>query len=306
MTKKFSLDALKAAFASADKKGGGGFAGDAFYPFWKMKEGTPSDTHNVAIVRFLPDANGENPFGFIQENAYHNLLVNGKKRRVPCLSMYGERCPVCAHSSKLYEEGDETNGKRYYRVKEYLANVIVRHSPFEYDGVGKAKLISFGPKIFKNIQAVFASGELDTEPFDFENGYDFRIVKTKSGEYANYDTSAFARRSSALSVEELEEAMNNEIDLSTKRTAQMPVAELEALLLADISGSAYSDGSSEPAKPSTPAPEAPSAPAPSASLSDSDPAPAAPAPAASDDAPKTKPSAAELIARLKAKNQAAG
>ena len=117
MTKKFSLDALKAAFANADKKGSGGFANDAFYPFWKMKEGTSSDTHNVAIVRFLPDANEENPFGFIQENIYHTLIVNGKKRRVACASMYGERCPVCAHSSKMYEEGNEKDGKRYYRVK---------------------------------------------------------------------------------------------------------------------------------------------------------------------------------------------
>jgi hypothetical protein len=35
----------------------------------------------TAEVRFLPDLDAENPFGFVVQNIYHVLEINGKTRR---------------------------------------------------------------------------------------------------------------------------------------------------------------------------------------------------------------------------------
>ena len=57
-----SFDQLKAAFGKRTTGGGSnentGFW-DKFYPFYKMGFG------ETALFRFLPDANEENPLGFI-------------------------------------------------------------------------------------------------------------------------------------------------------------------------------------------------------------------------------------------------
>lgn len=298
MARKFDLDALKNAFANQNKRGGGNnFSNDDYYPFWKMEAGTSSDTHNIAVVRFLPDANMDNNLGFLQEHKYHKLIINGKTKRVPCLEMYGKECPVCQHSRKLYDEGNETEGKKYFRTQEFIANAIIRSSPFEFPGVGQAKLLSLGSKIFKNIQGLFASGELDTEPFDYENGYDFRLIKTMSGQWANYDTSNFARKSSALTAAELEVAVAGEVDLSTKRMPEMSVEEITAFLMAAINGeSAPAPREQAPADDHEPAPArtpAPAASTPVQSVADS-----------AGSAPKPKRSAAEILAEIKAKQQA--
>jgi hypothetical protein len=41
-----------------------------FYPFFKMQVG------ETAVVRFLPDGDTSNDFGFIRENLTHSLIVN--------------------------------------------------------------------------------------------------------------------------------------------------------------------------------------------------------------------------------------
>jgi hypothetical protein len=86
------INALRAAFKSKSEEGGGeGNTGfwDKFYPFYKM------DFDQTTVFRFLPDADDENPLGFIVENKYHELNINGKKKRIACLKMYGESCPCC-------------------------------------------------------------------------------------------------------------------------------------------------------------------------------------------------------------------
>ena len=101
------LEALKGAF---DKKTSSTGSGDQtwklFYPFWKM----PDDS--VAVVRFLPDLDEDNSLGFLVENLQHELVINGQRKKVPCLEMHGEECPICALSRKHYDEKNEELGKK--------------------------------------------------------------------------------------------------------------------------------------------------------------------------------------------------
>lgn len=206
-----------------------------FYQFWKM----PVDS--TAIVRFLPDKNQDNPRKFLVENFTHKLNVGGKTKVVPCLSMYGEACPCCELSAKFYAEGDEDQGLKYYKKRSYIAQVVLIDSPFAEeleDGEQEAvvKLIDFGPKVFKCIQAGFKSGDLEEEPYFYKGGYNFRIKKTQSGKWPDYGTSSFAPKASDLDDDLVDLIKENHYDLSEHREKQISRAQMDAYLLADRTG----------------------------------------------------------------------
>ena len=257
-TAKNRLAALADAFNNKNNSAGGNQTPTwkKFYQFWKMPE------DSTAIVRFLPDRDEEsNPLKFLVENLTHELVVNGQRKKVPCLSMYGESCPICEHSQKLYAEGNEDLGKKYYKKRSYLGQVLVVESPFEYvdekdENPGIVKLIDFGPKIFKCIQAAFKSGDLEEPPYEFNGGYNFRIKKTKAGQYADYGTSSFAPKQSDLEEEVVEAVKEEMFSLSEFREKYVSRASLEAMLLADQTGQALQENAGSSSDDSTPAPAA--------------------------------------------------
>lgn len=293
---KSKLEALKGAF---DKKTGTTGTGDQswklFYPFWKM----PDDSQ--AVVRFLPDLDENNSLGFLVENLQHELVINGQRKKVPCLEMHGEDCPICALSRRHYDEKNEELGKKYYRKKSYVGQVMVIESPFDHDQTQLVKLIEFGPAVFKQIQAAFQSGDLECPPQELKGGYNFRIKKTKSGQYASYTTSSFSPKQTDLDDEVIGElSLFNLIDY---RGEKIDRATVEAMLIADQTGS------SVPTAP-TPTPKAAPAPAPKATPTPTPtPTPAedapAPTPAAEGGASSGGMSVLERL-RMKAKQQAAG
>ncbi len=228
---KQTLAELAAAFATKTS-GGGNQTWALFFNFWRA----PVDS--VSIVRFLPDKDTTNSMGFLVENLAHELMINGKREKVPCLKMYGEDCPICALSQRFYDEKspdhNEALGKRLYKKKSYIGQVLVLETPIEHDQEQLVKLIDFGPKIFKQIQATFASGDLEEPPQKFKGGYNFRIKKSKSGDYADYGTSSFAPKQSDVADDLIETMVL--YDLKEYRTPYVSRDVLEAMLLADQTG----------------------------------------------------------------------
>lgn len=227
------LELLKAQFA---QKAGGGFTN--FFPFYKA----PDDS--TSIFRFLPDADESNPMQFLVENHIHELIINGEKKRVACLKMYGEDCPICKHAAENYQKGREAEalgdaagmkkwndlGKQFYRKLSYIGQGIVVDSPVEHDAAVVVKLIDFGTNIYKQMQSAFQSGDLEKEPYDFFEGYNFRFKKTKKGEWSDYSTSSFAPKQTALTEELIEQI--ELFDLKAQRHRHTPLAEIETMLLA--------------------------------------------------------------------------
>jgi len=231
-----SLDELKAAFKQQEAKSENSGYWDKFYPFWKMEE------EQQALVRFLPDQNEDNPMGFVVENLSHKLNVNGRERVVPCLKMYGESCPCCELSRKYYDEKDEKMGLKFWRRQEFIGQILVLNSPFDYpisDDENPVRLIMLGPKIFKLIQAAFGSGDLEENPTDFSNGYDFRIVKSKQGQWADYMLSKFVPKQSAVPGDLLDRMVLN--NLADYRTRRIDRATMEAMIQADLSGASFEE-----------------------------------------------------------------
>lgn len=250
MTKK-TLASIKAAFGDQEKNQGGTFQNN-YYPFWNMKEG------ERCVIRFLPDLNEDNPRGFLVEKHTHRLTINGQVKTVPCLSMYGEQCPICKVSAEYYKaEGKESvNGKKYWKKKSYTGQILVVEDPLAESGSeesaeGKVKLISLGFQIYNIIKESIASDDLESLPYGIggedadpdEYGYDFVIKKTAQGNYATYAVGTkFQNRARALTDEELEEIEANSIDLSTTLPKNPTLEKVQALLNADLNGEDYEDG----------------------------------------------------------------
>lgn len=286
MSKK-TLDQLKNAFASKTTTNDSNQNWKKFFSFWKM----PDDTQ--CVVRFLPDLDEDNPMGFLVENLTHTLVINGEKKTVPCLAMHGDSCPICELSRQYYDEKNEELGKKYYRKKSYIGQVLVIEAPMEHDANQLVKLIDFGPKIFKIIQAAFQSGDLEEAPYELKGGYNFRIKKTKAGQYADYGTSSFSPKQTDVDdgiIEQMEL-----YDLKEYRAAAIDRATLEAMLMADRTGAAFNDSNASPE-------DAPTPPSQPVAKAESTPTPSEPASTPAEAAPaQSTGKAADVLAQLRAR-----
>lgn len=323
------FETIKAAWAKKNEKSEGntGFW-DKFYPFFKM------DLEQTATFRFLPDLDEDNPLGFIVENVYHELLINGKKKRIACSKMYGKPCACCEMSKRYYDAGDSVTGKAFWRKKDYIGQGLVIDSPFEYPVAADenpVRLISLGIKLYQRIEDSIVRF-LDANPHDLEAGYDFYIIKKKQGEYADYTSSQFARKATPVSPAHLEHM--ELYSLKKFRYAEVERTQMEAMIEAYMTNSAYegdqegqpdvvapaaSTGSpsldarmasaaAKPAQSVAQAVTAPAVTAPAVTAPIETAAPAAPAAPAVPAAPAAgvKMSAAEIVAKLKAQRAAGG
>lgn len=237
---KLSLAQLKNAFAS--EEGGGERRSNNYFPFWNM------NFDQSSVIRFLPDVDTTNPRGFLVERVSHNLFINGRRRSVPCLESYGGECPVCQASRDFYSAGDETNGRKYWKKRQWIAQaLIVKDGVPLKDGEesheGKVRAISFNFQIYNVIKDAFSSDELLDVPYDLENGADFTIKKTEQGQYASYSIGTkFANKQRALTDEELVTVKEQSVELASLLPPAPSVEEVRAMLNADMNGEAYDDG----------------------------------------------------------------
>lgn len=243
------LAALKGAFAKNTNSGDNNFQNN-YYRFWDM------EFDDRAVVRFLPDANEENPFMFFVEKVTHNLEINGERKTVPCLSMYGKECPICAASRQFYkEDGDDSvMGKALYKRRQHLAQAVVVEDPIpvkagEESAQGDVRLLAINFTLYSKIKEAIEDGELDEVPCDYEEGTDFVIKKTKKGKWANYESSKFERRPRALSDDELADVEEKIIDLATLLPKEPSLEQVTAQLNAFLNGGVEEDEEDEADEP---------------------------------------------------------
>jgi hypothetical protein len=238
-----SIDQLKAAFKTPERTEGANLPNN-YFPFWNMKNG------ESATIRFLPDSNTENALGFLVEKVMHNLEINGDRKSVPCLSMYGEDCPVCAVSQAYYKADDKANGKKYWKKKQHIAQALVVEDPLPADETtqetheGKVRYVALGYQLFNVIKEAFESGDLEDVPFAYEGGCNFIIKKSEQGEYSTYAVgSKFARKESDLDEDTI--ANLDLIDLTTLLPKNPGRDKIEAMLEAALTGADYAEDNSE-------------------------------------------------------------
>jgi hypothetical protein len=313
--------------AQENRQAGGQSQGDnAIYAHWNIPEGSS------AKIRFLPDANTQNSFFWV-ERLMIRLPFAGIKGQadskpvvvqVPCVEMYGDACPILAEVRTWFKDpGLEEMGRKYWKKKSYLFQGFVRENPLADDKTPENPIRRFviSPQIFNLIKAALMDPELESMPTDYTAGLDFTVTKTSKGGYADYSTSKWSRKETALTAQEQGAidsfGLYNLADFLPKRPGEVELKVLKEMFEASVDGQAYDpDRWSQYYKPSgfqgkgsddvesAPAPVAKAAPAPVQSSApfaadEEDDAPVATAPVATPDAKPSSQRAEDILAMIR-------
>lgn len=294
---------------------------NASYPFWNIPEGTS------ASLRFLPDADPNNTFFWVERQVIKLPFqgVVGRDDRpvevhIPCIDMFGDTCPITAHIRPWWkDESKKDLARTYYKKKSYLFQGFVVNSPFEEPTVPENPIRRFviNPSIFEIIKNSLMNPEMEDMPTDYVGGRDFKLTKTKKGEYANYGTSQWSFKVRSLNAAELEAIETNGLfDLKTflgTRPDADGIKMIAAMFEDSLAGRPFDTASYGQAyrpygnfRNSTPAggsESTTSSAKPSAPWESSTPSAPAAAPASAPAAGGAKPNASDILARIKQRTQ---
>jgi hypothetical protein len=236
--------------AQADRSGGNSQSqGDnAIYPHWNIPEGTSSR------IRFLPDGNTKNDFFWV-ERLMIRLPFAGIKGQsdskpvvvqVPCVEMYGAACPILAEVRTWFKDpGLEEMGRKYWKKKSYLFQGFVRENSLTDDRAPANPIRRFviSPQIFNLIKSALMDPELENLPTDYEAGLDFTVTKTSKGGYADYSTSKWSRKESALNSDEAaaveQYGLFNLSDFLPKQPTDVELKVIKEMFEASVDGQPY-------------------------------------------------------------------
>ena len=247
-----TLAEIRAQLQAAENRGQGSGNSEpsSIFAHWNIQEGS------TARVRFLPDANPKNDFFWVERNLI-KLPFNGVKGQadsrpvivqVPCMEMYGKDtpCPVLTEVRTWFKDPAlEDMGRKYWKKKSYLFQGFVRDNPLSDDKAPENPIRRFiiSPQIFNLIKTSLMDPELENLPTDYEGGLDFNIKKTSKGGYADYSTSSWSRKESALTAAELAAIeKHNLFDLSSflpKKPGDVELKVIKEMFEASVNGEEY-------------------------------------------------------------------
>jgi hypothetical protein len=245
-----SLAEIRAKLQAQETRSQGGQSqGDnAIYAHWNIPEGSS------AKIRFLPDANTKNDFFWV-ERLMIRLPFAGIKGQsdskpvvvqVPCVEMYGDACPILAEVRTWFKDpGLEEMGRKYWKKKSYLFQGFVRENPLADDKSPENPIRRFviSPQIFNLIKAALMDPELESMPTDYTAGLDFTVTKTSKGGYADYSTSKWSRKETALTAQEQaaidSHGLYNLSDFLPKRPGEVELKVIKEMFEASVDGQAY-------------------------------------------------------------------
>jgi hypothetical protein len=233
--------------------------GGVFYPFFNA-EASPS---LATALRYLPDGDPNNAW-FWKEKHTVRLPFSGIKGQsskpvtvtIPSMSQWDDlksQDTIANEVRNMYtlakESGDESIKKTastYYRRVNYLFQGFVRESRIteETSPENPIRLFQLNKQIFNIIQStVMNDPDIMEIPCDYQHGLDFRIIKTNKGQYADYGTSAFSRRESSLTEDELaaidKYGLFNLSEFIGKKPNEQDIAVINEMFEASVDGAEY-------------------------------------------------------------------
>jgi hypothetical protein len=100
-----------------------------------------------------------------------------------------------------------------------------------------------GPQIFAIIKAALMDPDMENLPTDYQSGLDFNIKKTSKGGYADYNTSTWARKESALTADEAvaieQYGLYNLADFLPKQPTDVELKVMKEMFEASVDGQPY-------------------------------------------------------------------
>lgn len=236
-----------------EKESSGSSGGDgAAYPFWKIA------SNGTCTVRFLPDADDSNPFFWLERQEFKWDFVDNQNPhqsisiKMPCREMYdgAKTCQITNELRSWFKgNGDEELARKYWPKKSYLYQGIIRRSELQEQQTPEnpIRILPINKSIHQIIKDTVLSDNPDDmfeiSPDDYEAGTDFIIKKTTSGEYASYNTSRWANKTSPLDEDELAAVEKHGLFNLKERLAARPSDEAfevqAAMFEASVNGEAW-------------------------------------------------------------------
>jgi hypothetical protein len=166
--------------------------------------------------------------------------------QVPCVEMWGEACPILAEVRTWFKDQSlEEMGRKYWKKRSYLFQGFVRENPITDDKTPENPIRRFiiSPQIFNLIKSALLDPELENLPTDYQGGLDFTVTKTSKGGYADYSTSKWSRKESALTAEEAAaietHGLYNLKDFLPKKPSEVELKVMKEMFEASVDGQAY-------------------------------------------------------------------
>ena len=154
---------------------------------------TDNNGSGSAVLRFLPPL-GDEEFPFVQLYNHAFEAPSTKWFIDLCPTTVGKPCPVCVSNSALWNSSDKDLASLRKRKMYYISNVLVVQDPEQPENEGKVFLFKYGAKIMnKLMDAITASfpGADSIDPFDAEEGANFRLRIVSTGGFPDYGESCF-------------------------------------------------------------------------------------------------------------------
>ena len=184
--------------------------------FWKPT--VDKAGNGQAIIRFLPAPSGEDmPFIRIWD---HGFQGTGGWYIEKSRTTLGEKDPVSELNTRLWNSGVEADKEQVRKQKRrlhYISNIYVVKDPGNPDNEGKVFLFQYGKKIFDKISDMMNpefEGEEAVNPFDFWEGFNFKLRIRNVEGYRNYDKSEFDKSSVLGTDKEMEAIWSSQHSLA--------------------------------------------------------------------------------------------
>ena len=235
---------LKSQESRSERTGGGD---NAIFPHWNIPEGSTS------VVRFLPDGDPNNTF-FWAERLMIRLPFNGIKNdmnskpvvvQVPCVEMWNETCPVLSEVRGWFKDSSlEEMGRKYWKKRSYIFQGFVNENTLQEDApANPIRRFVISPSIFGLIKDALMDPDIQEMPTDYSMGLDFRITKTTKGQYADYSTSKWSRKESAITEAQqaaiAEHGLHTLSDFLPKRPTEVELQCIKEMFEASVDGQPY-------------------------------------------------------------------
>jgi hypothetical protein len=160
--------------------------------------------------------------------------------------MWGEACPILAEVRTWFKDQSlEEMGRKYWKKRSYLFQGFVRENPLKDDNTPANPIRRFiiSPQIFNLVKAALLDPELENLPTDYQGGLDFTVTKTSKGGYADYSTSKWSRKESALTADEAaaieQYGLFNLADFLPKKPNDVELKVIKEMFEASVDGQAY-------------------------------------------------------------------
>lgn len=217
----------------------------SIFPYWMTKPG------DETVFRFLPDGNKENPF-FWREQHVFEFPFSGivgqdtkgtTKVTVPCMTQWGEQDSISTEVNSWRNDADLAKiARNYWRKVNYVFQGFVVKTNIMEDRVPTTPVrrLRVIPSVFGIIDGSIKSGQLDTDPTDYELGRDMVFIRNQNDFSESFWSADYRPLSEAerAAVEELG-GLPNLDDTILKKPGPDERDEIRKLFEASVSGEPY-------------------------------------------------------------------